>query len=226
MPTTIVSLVIFIAFLFPGFVFFLQRGRSPVKPKLSPLVETVSFLAVSILTNLVAVVVFAAFRLVLSQHTPDIRELILDGSYYMAPRTGYLLSWGLFVLTISVGLAFMLGWRSTTDGAVSRVVLKIFPILADISAWYHVFEDQAPNGTRVYVGCDMRNGVYVCGYLAWYNTSLDDIPDRDLVLSEPQIRATEGADLGPSGFQTMVVAARDIIRLHVSYLVLTESAQP
>ena len=226
MPTTVVSLVIFIAFLFPGFVFFLQRGRSPVKPKLSPLAETVSFLAVSVLTNLVAVVVFAALRLVLSRHTPDIRKLILEGSSYIAPRTGYLLGWGLIALAISVGLAFLLGWRSTTDGAVNRVVSRIFPILADVSAWYHVFEDEVPHGTQVYVGCDMRNGVYVCGYLAWYNTSLDDIPDRDLVLSKPQIRAIEGAVLGPSGFQTMVVAARDIVRLHVSYLNAAESAQP
>lgn len=223
MPTTVISLVIFIAFLLPGFVFFLQRGRSPTIPKPSPLVETISFFAVSLLTNMIAALVFGLIRIVFGHHTPDIRRLILDRSSYVAPRVGYLLGWGAVILAISVGLAFLLGWRSTLNGLSRRAVLKLFPVVVDVSAWYHLFQDEAPQGTKIYIGCDMRDGVYISGYLDWYNTDTDDVPDRDLVLAQPEIRGSDQEELIASGFARIVVPARDIVRLHVSYLNEPES---
>lgn len=214
MPTTSASLIIFLAFLLPGLAFFLQRRRSPVQLKLSALAETVSFFAVSMVTNVFAALLFALYRVLFSNHAPDVRKLVLDGRAYIAPRIGYLLGWGAIVLAVSVGLAVLLGRWSTSAKGFSRIL----PIQVDVSSWYRLFHDEAPEGNLVYVGCEMRDGIYISGYVDWYNTDRDDIPDRDLVLADPKIRVPDQQEPQESGFSRLVVSARDVVRLHVSYI--------
>lgn len=114
-------------------------------------------------------------------HTPEVGRLLLEGSAYAAPRLGYLLLWGFAVLILSSGLALLLGVR---PGPVQAVAERFAPAIVEVSAWYHVF-DEGPEGARVYVGCDLRDGSYVGGLLEWYSTEVAETADRDLVIAEP-----------------------------------------
>ena len=88
-----------------------------------------------------------------------------------------------------------------------------------MSAWYHVF-DEGPTGALVYVGCDLRDGSYVGGLLDWYSTEVDETADRDFVIAEPiTYRPPDSSDDRTiDGFSRLVLSARDVARLYVSYV--------
>jgi Family of unknown function (DUF6338) len=210
MPSTVGGLVIFAAFLTPGFLNYIQRrGRVP-QTTLSPLVEVATFLSISVATNIVAVGFFSFVRWLLPSHTPNVELLISQGTRYLDPRPGYIAVWCFGVLLVSCTLAVLVGrWPGPLFG-------RITPVIIDASAWYHVF-DSAPKGYSVYVGCDLTDGTYVGGYLSWFNTDVDDSADRDLVLNAPIIVRAEG-EQSESEFQRMILSARNISRVSVSYL--------
>lgn len=109
-----------------------------------------------------------------------------------------------------------------------EVVARRFtpPVGLDVSAWYYLF-DEGPAGAAVHVGADLRDNSYVSGTLDWYSTEEKETADRDLVLAEPISYWPPDASEEPtiSGFSRLVLSARDITRLHVSY-VATESGAP
>lgn len=216
MPTTIGGLIIFAVLLVPGFVHYVQRRSRVPQRSLSPLVETATLATISIFTNAVALGIFGLVRTVLPDHTPDVRRLLLEGSKYAAPRLGYLLLWATAAFALSSALAMLLGVRPR----FIRTVLERFtPAIVDVSAWYHLF-DEGPEGTRVYVGCDLRDGSYVGGLLDWYSTEVDETADRDFVIAEPiTYRAPDRTeDLTIEGFSRLVLSAREVTRLYVSYV--------
>ena len=75
MPQTIGGLIVIAVFLTPGFLNYIQRkGRAPL-PSLSPLVETATFVSISVATNLAAVGVFCLVRVIVPSHTPNVELL-------------------------------------------------------------------------------------------------------------------------------------------------------
>lgn len=149
-------------------------------------------------------------------HTPEVERLLLEGSKYAAPRLGYLLLWGAALLFLSSSLAVVLGVRPRLIQAVAE---RFTPAIVDVSAWYHVF-DEGPEGAKVYVGCDLRDGSYVAGYLDWYSTEVDETADRDFVIAEPITYRppNDDEDQTIEGFPRLVLSARDVARLFVSYV--------
>lgn len=219
MPSTISGLIIFWAFLTPGYLSYIQRqGRVPQR-SLSPLVEVATFLSVSLATDLLALGAFSLIRLCLPTHTPNIRLLLSQGSKYIDPRIGYVAAWSIGILITSCTLAIVVGrWPP-------RLVKRMAPVIIDASAWYHIFE-AVPSGCSVYVGCDLIDGTYVSGFLEWFNTDVDESEERDLVLGEPIIVRANGVQ-STTDFQRMILSARNISRLSVSYLGLNENgSQP
>lgn len=220
MPTTLSGLVVFAVLSIPGFLHYVQR-RALVPLRLerapSPLVEAATLASVSIFTNALALGCFGIARMLLPHHTPEVRRLILDGAGYAAPRVAYLLLWASAALGVSSGLAMLLGRRPGPVRAIARWVTP--PVAVDVSAWTHLFEE-GPRGAEVYVGCDLRDGSYVGGLLAWYSTQDEETPDRDLVVAEPITYRPPGAeeDETISGFSRLVISARDVKRLYVSYI--------
>lgn len=216
MPTTVAGLVIFGALLLPGFLHYVQRRSRVPQRSLSPLVELATLTSISILTNAVAFGIFGLVRVLLPNHTPDIRRLVLEGSVYAAPRLGYLALWAAALLATSSTLAILLGIRPRPIAAAIELVT---PAIVDVSAWYHVF-DEGPEGAHVYVGCDLKDGWYVGGFLDWSSTEVNETSDRDFVLAEPiTYRPPDDAeDRTISGFSRLVVSARDTARLYVSYV--------
>ena len=178
MPTTIGGLAIFVVFLTPGFLNYLQRKWRVPQRKLSPLVEIATLLSVSVFTNLVAIGLFAAVRTVLPKHTPNVQRVLIQGSTYIFPRIGYIAAWSLGILVVSCIIAVLIG------SGVLPFDRIITPVMIDSSAWYQVF-DSAPDNAKIYVGCDLSDGSYVSGYLDYYNTDVDEVADRDLVIAAP-----------------------------------------
>lgn len=168
------------------------------------------------LTNATAIGVFGVVRAILPSHTPEPRRLLLEGSLYAAPRLGYLLAWAGVLLAMSSGLALFLGVRPRMIEAVAE---RFTPAIVEVSAWYHVF-DEGPAGAEVYVGCDLRDGSYVGGWLDWYSTEVQESADRDFVVAEPiTYRPPEGGeDRTIVGFSRLILSARDVARLYVSYV--------
>lgn len=215
MPTTLVGLVVAITLLVPGFIHHTQRRARVQQRAASTLVETANLVTVSTLTNGLTLALFAVFRAWQSDHTPDVERIFRDGSEYTAEQISYLATWGAGLLLVSSALAFLLGAR---PGWLERFSARFAPTLVDSSAWYQVFE--AVPDKRTYVGCDMRDGSYVGGFLDWYSTELEETADRDLVIAEPITyrAAGNGNDREIEGFSRLVISARDIVRLYVSFI--------
>ena len=215
MPTTLVGLVVAVTLLVPGFIHHTQRRARVPQRAASTLVETANLVTVSTLTNGVALVLFAIVRACLPAHTPDVGRVVGEGVAYDADRVAYLALWGASLLVLSSALAFVLGARPTWLEPFSA---RFAPTIVDASAWYQVF-DSVPD-KRTYVGCDMRDGSYVGGFLDWYSTELEETADRDIVIAEPiAYRPPEGDDDREiDGFSRLVVSARDIVRLYVSFI--------
>jgi hypothetical protein len=201
---------------------YVQRRRRVPQRTLSPLVETATLLTTSIVTNLLAVGLFAVVRLLLRRHTPDVTQLLAKGSAYAIPRSGYLLVWA--VLLLAVSCVFALTWAAISGGLGSPIADRLAwlpgfltPVIVDVSAWYHVFEE-GPSDCDVYVGCDLRDGTYIAGTLDWYSTEVDETADRDFVLAPPLLAKAGNAEDPVEGFQRIVVSARDVVRLYVTFL--------
>ena len=209
MPTTLSGLAIFVVFLTPGFLNYIQRRRRVPRRKLSSLVEVATFLSVSVLTNAAALGVFVVIRAIIPNHTPNVERLAAEGSKYVDPRIGYITLWIIILLGISCGLAVGLGrW----PGPLRRLT----PVIVDSSAWYYAFE-LGPEGSKVYLGFDMNDGSYIGGYLDWYNTDDDEVADRDIVLAAPIVTKIDGED-AESSFQRVVLSARNIAKISVDFL--------
>lgn len=234
MPTTLGGLLIFVLLLVPGFIHYVQRRSQVPQRTLSPLVETANLATVSVVTNALAIAAFGLARIFLPDHSPDIGRFLIEGTGYAAPRLGYLLLWGGGLLAFSSALALALGSRPHGLRALST---RFAPAIVDVSAWYHVFEE-GPVGDLVYVGCDLQDGSYVGGLLDWYSTAVEETADRDLCLAEPLTFQPAGGEdeldperEGPDepepeepqvqdleGVSRVVVSAREVSRMYVSYL--------
>jgi hypothetical protein len=212
MPTTLTGLLIFVGLLTPGLLHYIQRRALSDQPQVSVLVEAGSLTTVSLVTNLTAIALFSLVRWQLPSHTPDVGMLFRIGNRYVAPRPGYLLAWGALLLAVSSTMAIVWARR---PGVLARVP-SITPDLIDTSAWIHEFE-AAPGGSWVYVGCELADGSFVGGYLDWYNTNLDEAPDRDIALAAP-IKVRSDGNESDSEFSRVILSARNITTLYVSYL--------
>ena len=96
---------------------------------------------------------------------------------------------------------------------------RFAPALSDESVWHRYFFIGAPKDSYVYLECHLTDGSYVAGPLVWYNTDLEDSPDRDLVIGQPLTL------LGPDGESTegspgaqAILSAREIRQILVTYV--------
>lgn len=118
--------------------------------------------------------------------------------------------WSGFLLLCSCAIAVLIGIHPGTLGKI------IIPLIIDSSAWYFTFE-QAPQNSKVHLGCDLKDGSYIGGYLDWYNTNVDDDSDRDLVLIAPIILKVNGKEFS-SEFQRTILSAREILKINVTFV--------
>jgi hypothetical protein len=217
MPSTFVGLLSFLAFLTPGLIHHVQRRRHVPEASTSQLVETATLVTVSLATNLLTLGLFSLIRIAAASHSPDPRRLLTEGNGYIGSRAGYILLWSVAFVVVSSLFASLLGlFGDKLTGRLGRAVEFLAPSIVNTSAWYKVFED-CPTDARVYVGCDLRDGMYLGGYLAWYSTEVSETADRDLILGGG-LTVKKGGKVETSEFDRVVISAREVERIYVTYV--------
>lgn len=199
--------------LVPGFVYSTQRRRRVVQGRLSPLFETASLVTVAVFTNAIALGFFALVHAIVKPHTPDVSRMLSDGSSYIYPRAGYVSAWAFGVLLVSCLVAYFAGAR---PGFLRRLGGSVTPAIVDTSIWYQVF-GEVPETNRIFLGVDLDDDSYLSGFLDWYSTEEKDVADRDLVLATP-ITLIRNGDTEVVGFPRVIISARRIRRMYVSYI--------
>lgn len=217
MPTTFVGLLIFVAFLTPGFLHAAQRRALAPRGERSTLMETTAVVSISLATNAVAAAVFGLVRWRLPAHTPNVGQILRAKSSYWIDHLPYVLSWASLLLTCSCALAVV---AARSEGLRRFLTRAFTPVIIESSAWCETLA--AMKGSYPHAGLELADGSFVSGRVVWYSTDLEETGDRDLVLGPPlQIRAADG--ITQLDVQRVIVAARDIRRIDVTYVIDSEA---
>jgi len=213
MPTTLTGLFLFVALLTPGFVYQRRRARNAPAYDRSAFAETAGVVVVSVLADWVAIVAFAIFAYAEPHVVPDLTRLRGEPGYLTRNLLAVSL-WSAGALGFATALAYGLAVVRKGDERAERPgwwwAFQTFPRK-------HRMHDYADS--KIYVGCQMRDGSYVSGTLLSHSRISAETGDRDLLL-RGEIR------LRPCGVATevvlpdahvMIVSARDIVWTRVTY---------
>jgi hypothetical protein len=212
MPTTLTGLLLLVVVLLPGITYVAMRERDSPEKDRSPFRETAAVATVSILANTSALGIFAAIRVTCPAITPDVGRFIRDTEAYFYDSYASLILWGVLILAGAVGIA----------AGLALLAKRPDPHPSKLSAWWMLFRHYHnryyPTSTR-HVGCFLDDGSWVEGYLASYNTSSDDSPDREIVLVGPIKYAFSGNEHAkPYPGRSVAISARHIRTMFVTYL--------
>jgi hypothetical protein len=228
-PSNLAGLLLFVVLLAPGFVHALRReAERPQRPILG-FRETVRLVLVSIACDLAVLVLLVPARFAIPSQTPDVGALVRSPVPYARTHQALLAAWSLGLLLAACLLAIALAHPAVTSflGQATRRVAVLrwmvpspTDVIQPISAWWKLFADHDHPGAQIYLDCELNDGSYVGGWLYSYNPDEPETGDRDLVLGAPlRIRAAGTDETGPlEGVGAVVVSARQLVRLHVTYV--------
>lgn len=221
MPTTLLSLVLFVVLLVPGFAYTLRRERLTSARSISTFRETVSLAFVSIVADTIVLLIFALLRAVVPAWTPDVGALVRAPGQYAQVHYAELIGWsaGLLVIATMLATAAAGGWQRRIAERLGRrrAAEPMREHEAYLSGWALLFSENP--GTLVHLGCFLDDGSYVAGRLRSYSRAADDVADRELTLTGPIVyRAPEGKAAAPlSDVGAAAISARHLVLLTVSY---------
>ena len=221
MPSTLVGLLVAVYLLIPGYCYYATRRRTvPTRP-VSTVIEGANLLVVALVTNTSMLVIYVALQWVpwIRGHSPSIVDLLRDAEGYLLQsnaRLAWVGGWSVALLAGASALAVAFAYRLWP---IEPFLKRFAPALSDESVWHRYFFIGAPKDSYVYLECHLTDGSYVAGPLVWYNTDLEDSPDRDLVIGQPLTL------LGPDGEPTegspgaqAILSAREIGQILVTYV--------
>lgn len=182
--------------------------------------EGVQLVVVSIVSNTVVFGIFVLLRFSpLRLHSPSLARLMNDPRGYILMddnRLAYVAAWGILLVTLASLLAAAIAQGTSPLGWLSG---RFAPTISDESAWHRYFRTNVPQGCAVFVGCEMQDGSYISGQLAWFNTDAEESPNRDLSIAPPFVGVSaHGKSIQFAGHSRVVLSARDIRRIYVSYV--------
>lgn len=224
MPSTLIGLLVAVYALIPGYCYYAVRRRTvPTRP-VSTVIEGANLLAVAVVANTVTLALYGVLQWVpwFGDHSPSIVEILRDTRGYLLEsnaRLAYVGVWAMGVLAASSMLAVAFAHRVWPIGHLAS---RFAPALSDESVWHRYFELAKPKNTDtyVYLECHLVDGSYVAGPLVWYNTDIEDHPDRELVLGQPlAILSPDGESVPPSPNSQAILSAREIRRILVTHVV-------
>ena len=231
MPSTLLGLLIFVYILIPGYCYYAVRKRLTPIRRVTTIIDAAYVLFVAMVTNASMLMVYGILKAIpwFREHSPSTIDLARDSKQYLLQddtRLAYVSIWAAALLLGSSALAILLAVRSVTNiqtqrrGLVGRLWERYPARVIDKSVWDYYFHHMAPDDGEVYLECYLHDNSYAAGVLAWYNTDIDDSPDRDLVLTSPlTVTSAGGAELvQPSFGQNTILSARDIRTIIVTYV--------
>lgn len=220
MPSTLAGLLVAIYLLIPGYCYYVVRRRTvPTRP-LSTAVEGVNLVVVAMLANAVTLALYGLAQAVpfVRDHSPSIVQILRGTESYLLEsdsRLAYVGTWAAVLLAIASGLAVAIAYRAWPMSLLAKLFGKS---LSDESVWHRFFFTEQPEKTYIYLECYLTDGSHTAGTLVWYNTDLQDHPDRELVLKDPI--TTVGPSDEPSGRSDTlaILSAREICQIIVTYV--------
>ncbi|MGX1541779.1 DUF6338 family protein [Streptomyces adustus] len=225
MPTTLTGLALFLALLTPGFMYQRRHARDAPAYERSPLAETAGIVLVSVLADGVVAVAFVLFAYLAPDAVPDPTTLRDAAGRPTADALAVAL-WGTGLLGLATALAYGLAAVRRADEPAERPgwwwAFQAFPAKHRL----HEYRD-----SRIYVGCQLRDGSYVAGTLQSHSRLSAESGDRDLLL-RGEIRLRPGGATVETVLpdaHVMIVSARDVVWMTVTYsrgTVLKNTAPP
>ena len=213
MPSTLASLLLFVAFITPGLCLLLVRETRQPQREASALRETAILLLGGVICDLAALGLFAAWRIRAPQHTPDVGRLVRGDTAYLRQEYVPIAAWAIGTLLVACVIAALVAMLTDRLG----YLLHRFQPIQYRSAWHLMLQDQ-PNAI-VYCGCALDDGSWLGGYLRSSSTSIEETPDRDLVLVGELTLRPAGTDKAVVlDEQVAIVSARNLRYLTVTYL--------
>lgn len=214
MPTTVGSLILFVAFLGPGLAFLLTRERRRPQPERSPFREVASLVLSGLICNIIAALLFGVGRWLWPRLTPDIGQLIRTPVPYARSHYAELWFAGLTFLGVALSCAVILGYQ---DFLKWRFLGFLRGEIVVDPAWELVFNSAPVQGFAKYCGCTLEDGTWIVGRLASSSPDVKESGDRDLVLAPPIKFRTEEGKLEASNAERAVISARRVVLLEVHY---------
>jgi hypothetical protein len=221
MPTTLTGLLLFVVLLLPGFAYAIGKERNSAVEHPTPFRETAAIVAASVAFNLVALVFFAIIRTIWPTVTPNVGALVRDAGSYLRGSPGHpghygqVGIWAVGMLAFAVLLAYFATLPEVR--AVAAKPLGTYPHDSSASAWWILFE-KWEMGRDIHVGCILDDGSFVEGTLGSFSRESDDIPERDLILTQPICYRPPGETDGDRyGGGAVCVSAARIVAMFVTY---------
>ena len=233
MPTTISSLLVFVASLTPGFVYLMRTETRLPGRRYTPVRETALIVSASLAAHGVALAIFWIVRGVLPAHTPDVGEIVRDPHGYFQNHYTEITLWAVGLLVAAVGLASaaavppqwlmkLVSWVEVWPGPALQDYIenrhRRGPIAPE-SAWgvaFHKHPDRL-----VYVGLRLKDGTYLDGPLGSFSSQIEENDDRSIQLVRPvRTRTSSGGkgDLVEWDVDAVLVSAGQIKTISVNYL--------
>lgn len=231
MPTTIGSLLVFVAALTPGFVFLMRTETRLPGRRYTPVRETALIVSASLAAYGVVLFFFWIARGALPTHTPDVGLFILDPHAYFQDHYGEVTLWAVGLVATAVGLASVaavpprwsmkpISWLRIWPGPALQSYIenrhRRGPIAPE-SGWgvaFHRHPDQL-----VYVGLRLKDGTYLDGPLGMFSSQIEENDNRSIQLVRPvRIRTSSTDKLVEWAVDAVIVAASQIKTISVNYI--------
>jgi hypothetical protein len=209
-PSTWLSVVLFLLFIAPGLLFDLLSTRRRVGQPESTFREISRVVLASLGFTAVGLLVVVVVRVVRPAWMPDPRLLLAHGHSYLIDH--YAAVAGALAIQTFVALA--------AAGALHLVLAhkRKGPPLRSVSSWKTVLRDECPPAHAPYVRIRQADGGVLIGMVGQYSVDLDQA-DREIVLAPPLfVQPAEGELRAvPGEWQRIVVPGSNVASLAVQY---------
>ena len=241
MPSTFVGLVIFVISLAPGLVYLLLYERAIPHRSLSAFRETALVVCVSLAADAAVLVLFAVLRAWAPAATLDVGAVARNPDGYL--RTGYteVIWWSFALLSTATILAAWVGsglvrrWLALATSRLPprlqrlRVTPTATPHLSGLPPWWVTFHEHPERD--VYLQCVLNDESVLSGPLRYFSNVAGDTADRDIVLNAQPERPLKFRAAGSNSTiervnGAVVISARDISRIYVSYVTKKSGQEP
>jgi hypothetical protein len=215
-PSTWLSIVLFLLVVAPGLLFDLLSQRRRVGAPESTFREVSRVVLASLAFTAIGLLVVGVVRAVRAQWMPDPRLLLRDGHTYLTAHYAAI-SWAIVVEAgIALGSAAGLHYALSRKHKSSR--------LRPVSSWYTVLRGECRDGEVPYVRIRQTDGTVILGHVGYYSADLEQA-DREIVLTPPLFVQPAGKALAavPAEWRRIVLPGSTVASMSVQHRPKPES---
>jgi hypothetical protein len=187
-PTTWLSLLLFLFVVSPGVLFDLLESRRRVSAAESTFREIGRVVLGSLGFTVIALALLLLARLFVPHQLPDPKALITGGGTYFASHYALMFAAIGAETVLAHGIAYLLhvALAKRSGGDTIR----------QMSAWSKVFRSELPRKHAVYARLRLSNGTVFSGQVAHFTADLP-LADREIILTRPLASKTGTNPLTP-----------------------------